>query len=597
MAKVKLVQWYRRIPIRTKIFLWFLPLLIVTISLTGAYAFRTAANEIESKMQAEQESAAKMASDHLDYIARDATDIANYLFLTPEIQSLLLSSSARGEYVSNQNITDSINRLMVTRPYFQFLTIYSHRFAPIQFNNKGLSTAISFETYRELFDYDETLKKETIDSWSVETPTQSRRIFYGDDKTKVILTRVLKNSVNYKPEGVLLIGIDEKDIRASYAPANDSTEITIVNRDGIVLSNSKGQWIGEKAGDLDYFQARDGRRGSSLGVGVDKAEWVVGQETSTLTGWQVFVMRPRSELLSELNRITWTTVGIVAATILIGGFVSWAVAGWITKPIGDILFSMKRFQKGNFHEQVDVKASDEIGQLGAGYNIMVQRIKQLIDDVYAFEIKQKEAELKLLQSQMNPHFLYNTLNTIAWTAQKNNDRTVADMVYSLSSIFKTSLNKGKDFVPLKEEFQLLEHYLFLQKMRFQSHLTYELELDPDVAEAIVPKLLLQPLVENSIVHGIERLSDDPGFVSVRAFRQGDALEVEITDNGVGITQERMQSIVERMQAHGDRHDGSFALYNVSNRLRMAYGNAARLELQSTPGSGTRVFLHIPFKEK
>jgi len=597
MAKFHLLNGYRNLPIRSKIFLWFVPLFIVTISATGAYAFRIAANEIENKMQAEQSGAAKIASDHLDYIARDATDIANYLFLTPEIQSLLISNPAGGDYVSNQNITDSINRLMVTRPYFQFLTIYSHRFAPIQFNNKGLSTAIPFEAYRETFHYDDTLRRSNIDTWSVETPDQEKRIFYGDDKTKVILTRVLKNSMNYEPEGVLLLGIDEKDIRASYAPSNGRSEITILNRDGVVISNSKGQWIGADVRELPYFQVDARRDASAASFHADESQWLTAQVTSALTGWQVIVMRPRSELLLELDRITWTTVAIVAATIIVSAFISWAAAGLITKPIREILTSMKRFQKGSFHEQVDVKANDEIGQLGTGYNIMVQRIKQLIDDVYAFEIKQKEAELKLLQSQMNPHFLYNTLNTIAWTAQKNNDRVVADMVYSLSGIFKSSLNKGKDFIALEEEFQLLEHYLFLQKMRFQSHLTYELELEPDAADAIVPKLLLQPLVENSIVHGIERLSDDTGFVHVRASRQEGRLELEVTDNGVGIPQERLRTLLEQLEANRPEPNDSFALSNVTNRIRMVYGDAASLEIQSTPNSGTRVFIHIPVKEK
>ncbi|HZG86881.1 sensor histidine kinase [Paenibacillus sp.] len=583
--------WYRRVPIRLKIFLWFAPLLIATISATGAYAFRIAAGEMTAKLQAEQQSAASAASDHLDYIAQDAAEVANYLFLMPEIQALLASDASSGKYVSYQNVNDSINRLMVTRPYFQFLTIYSHRFAPIQFNNKGLSTAISFEEYRRLYDYDAALRDAPIDSWSVETPGQADRIFYGDQMTKVLLTRVLKNSRNYEAEGVLLLGIDEADIRASYAPAAGSAEIAVVSEDGIVLSDSGGRWIGKPARELPYFR-EDAFDLNRMDDAVDSSSWLAAHEQSPQTGWHVLVLRPRSELLRELDRITWTTASIVLVTILVSMILSWTAAGWITQPIRLVLSSMKRFQKGQFDERVDIVGQDEVGELGAGYNIMVQRIRQLVDDVYASELKQKQAELKLLQSQINPHFLYNTLNTIAWTAQKHNDKLVADMVYSLSGIFKTSLNQGGDLVELREEFQLLEHYLFLQKMRFPSHLAYELDLAPDVSGFPIPKLLIQPLVENSIVHGIEPLADELGLIQVKAAAADGALSIEVTDNGVGIPADRLEAL--RNEPDG-RDDSGYALHNVRSRLRLHYGDGASLDLHSEPGSGTRVTIAIPMK--
>jgi len=589
--RIKPRNWYLNLPIRHKMLLWFVPLLVVTIALTGAYSFRIATTEIVRSMEQQQLSKAKQAAGHLDYIAQDAVDLSNYLFLTPEIQALF--SPASGGYVTNQTVIDSINRLMVTRPYVQFLTFYSEHFAPIQFNNKGLSSAISFEEYSKHYDYDHMLRSQ-IAAWSMEVPGRADSIFHGDTKNKLLLTKVMKNSTNYEPEGILLLGIDEVDIRASYAPSAENAVIAVIGEDGTVLSDSTGQWVGKRVGDMPFFTSSvsDPARMDRL---IDTSEWVYARMQSDQTGWHILAIQPRSELVERLDRITWITVGIVCLTIAFSLFASWAVAGVVTRPIRGIVKSMKKFQKGNFSEQVAVDGQDEIGQLGAGYNIMVQRIRELVDDVYSFELKQKQAELKVLQSQINPHFLYNTLNTIAWTAEKHGDKLVGEMIYSLSGIFKTSLSQGKDLIPLQEEFKLLEHYLFLQKIRFPNRLVYEIELDPRLEDLIVPKLLLQPLVENSVVHGIEPLTGDQGSIHIRASAVPGMAEIEITDNGIGIPDEKLGQL-RRMFREGDapQHGSdSFALINIGSRIRMFYGSHASIDIESVPGSGTRVVLLIP----
>jgi two-component system, sensor histidine kinase YesM len=584
-------KWYLNLPIRRKMLLWFVPLLIVTIAGTGAYSFRIATAEIVRSMEQQQLSKAKQAAGHLDYVAQDAVNLSDYLFLTPEIQRLF--SPGSGGYVTNQTVIDSINRLMVTRPYVQFLTLYSEHFAPIQFNNKGLSSAIPFEEYSRLYDYDNMLRTQ-ITAWSMEVPGRANSIFHGDKKNKLLLTKVMKNSSNYEPEGILLLGIDEIDIRKSYAPSAENGVIAVIGEDGTVLSDSTGQWVGRQIGELPYYASAvsDPER---MDHAIDTSKWVYAHMQSAETGWHVLAIQPRSELVEKLDRITWITVSIVCLTIMLSLFASWAVAGVMTRPIRNIVMSMKKFQKGNFSEQVAVDGQDELGQLGAGYNIMVQRIRELVDDVYSFELKQKQAELKVLQSQINPHFLYNTLNTIAWTAEKHGDRVVGEMIYSLSGIFKISLSQGKELIPLQEEFKLLEHYLFLQKIRYPNRLVYEIDLDPKLKDLIVPKLLLQPLVENSVVHGIEPLTEDQGSVHVRASLVDGMAEIEITDNGIGIPEDKLLRL-RRMFRDGDvqQHGSdSFALINIASRIRMFYGEQAAIEIESVPGSGTRVVLLIP----
>lgn len=594
-------KWYLDLPLQRKLLLWFAPLLLVTIAITGVYSYHIASNEIVSKMSLEQLSSARQAIDHLDYIAQDALDISDYLYLTPEIQVMLKSDSASGSYINNDSIL-MINRLMVTRPYFQFLTIYSPRFEPIQFNNKGLSSAIPFEEFKEKFDYEGFLKRKKIDEWSIEVPNHTKSIFYGDTKNKLLLTKVLKNDLTLKPEGVLILGIDEKDIRRSYSTPSDKSKIIVTNSDGHILSDTDGDWVGKSIGDLPYFTTSIDNP-DHIDSTIDRSDWVFSHTQSSLTGWHVLVLQPRQDLLSQLNRIKWITALILCLTFVMSLIVSWSVASVMTKPMKMILTSMKKFQKGDFSQKVDIQGKDEIGQLSKGYNVMVRRISELIDDVYAFEIKQRQAELKVLQSQINPHFLYNTLNTIAWTAQKNGEHTVAEMIYSLSGIFQISLSQGRDDIELQEEMKLTEHYLFLQKMRYREKLSYEMDIHPELASFKIPKLLIQPLIENAIVHGLEPLTNDIGFIHVTVAPAVDLqgmILIEVTDNGVGIPDSKLKVLQEQTKSFAESpyqtaSTESFALLNIMNRIRLFYGAEVVMEITSVENFGTRVQLLLPYR--
>ncbi|HEX7055919.1 MAG TPA: histidine kinase, partial [Bacilli bacterium] len=449
--------------------------------------------------------------------------------------------------------------------------------------------------------YSNILQDPVIEHWSIEVPGSDQVIFHGDKMNKLLLTKVLKNYRTLRPEGVLILGIDERDIRSSYSPGPGPGKIIVLNKDGVVLSDNRGEWIGRSLGDLPFFDHPVNRL-NDIDDAVNRKDWVFAHLQSAVTGWHVLVLQPRDALLRKLSRIKWITLVIVFVTLLISIAVSFSISGVITKPIQKIVLSMKKFQRGDFSQNVQFKGNDEIGQLGSGYNIMVQRIKDLINDVYASEIKQRQAELKLLQSQINPHFFYNTLNSIAWSAHKNNDHQVADMIYSLSGIFKISLNAGKEVIPLQQEFELVRHYLSLQKFRYSGKLNYEIEMLPELKNVNIPKLLIQPLVENAVVHGIEPLADDNGLICVSAALSADGrfIEINITDNGVGIPEDKLREMNLQLRANSDPGSSSgenFALLNIRNRIRLFYGEDASLHIQSVFGSGTRVMLTLPYKGK
>jgi two-component system sensor histidine kinase YesM len=309
----------------------------------------------------------------------------------------------------------------------------------------------------------------------------------------------------------------------------------------------------------------------------------------------VLVIQPRTEELMQLNSIRWLTIGLVLLLLLINAPLSWSISALFLKPLKKILKSMREVQAGDFDQRVDVKLRDEIGQLAMGYNVMVAKTRDLIQDVYKSELSKKESELRLLQSQINPHFLYNTLNSITWMSVREGAPKTADMVEKLSDFFRHSLSQGADVISLKQELAIVENYLYLSKIRFADKLTYSIEADETAAELRIPKLIVQPIVENAVVHGIEPI-DDPGFIHVRVERSDDGLLIEVTDNGIGMLPgklEELRAFVQSAQPEKKADEsGHFALRNVRERLRNHFGADAEMELSSRRGFGTTVKIKV-----
>jgi two-component system sensor histidine kinase YesM len=373
-------------------------------------------------------------------------------------------------------------------------------------------------------------------------------------------------------------------------------EIVVVNGDGTILSDSEGKWSGKSFSDLPYYNH------ASIGK-VDWSaydnKWLISHSSSEMSGWHVLVIQPRTEELSQLNTIRWLTIGFVLLILLINAPISWTISRLFLKPLKRILKSMREVQAGDFSQQVEVTLRDEIGQLGKGYNIMVTRIKELIQDVYESELSKKKSELRLLQSQINPHFLYNTLNSIAWMSYREGAEKTADMIQKLSVFFRYNLSQGADVITLQKELTIVENYLYLSNIRFGDKLTYSVEVDEHLAEQLIPKLILQPLVENAVVHGIEQI-EELGFIHVTVRDIEGLLHIEVTDNGIGIAPETLDRLHAAIRSEkrfvSTEEIGGFALLNVRDRLLNHFGDRITIDIISKLNIGTTVKLIIPLSE-
>ena len=284
-------------------------------------------------------------------------------------------------------------------------------------------------------------------------------------------------------------------------------------------------------------------------------------------------------------------VTLIAVAVLLAAVVILLISYTFTRPIGKLMTAMKEIEKGDFKIQVVNKSRDEIGRLTESFNFMVSKIDHLVKEVYQEKIAQKNAELEALQAQINPHFLYNTLDSINWMLMDIGADDISDVVVSLGDILKYSIH-GKDvLVPLNEEVQYIESYLCIQKNRLEDRLCTSMEIQKETRACMVPKLILQPMVENAILHGIEPMKDG-GRVRITAGLEQQNLLITIEDNGPGMAPEELEQCRAAVYSESGATD-SIGMRNVHRRLCLHFGKEYGLAIESGHQEGTIVTLRMP----
>ncbi|MCR5218272.1 sensor histidine kinase [Treponema sp.] len=268
---------------------------------------------------------------------------------------------------------------------------------------------------------------------------------------------------------------------------------------------------------------------------------------------------------------------------------------YITKPLYKLSEGITKFAEGDFTQHVKIYDDDEIGDVAKAFNKMVSDIQSLINENYVIKMKEKENELASLQSQINPHFLYNTLNSLYWQAVDHNNETLADNIFSLSRLFQLVLSRGKQEILVENEFELIERYLEVQKMRFNTKLQYAILLDDRIKKQKFSKLLLQPFVENSIEHGFSNKTSECNLM-ISGKLVDDRMVFEIKDSGIGMSQEDIQSLFTGEKKVDHNRVGGYAIKNIIDRIKILYGDEGIVQIDSVPGEGTSVKITVPFSE-
>ena len=499
--------------------------------------------------------------EYTDYAenVRDYTDypiLSNYLRYYNELSNIRL-------YVENQNILDNSNIVKVTDNVKNSMWYKSAR------KNKGIIT------WSYAYDY---ITKEY----------------------SLSLIRDISSEV-YGHIGVLVISIQTSKLRELIR--EQPYPATILIDETIVVSSEYEEgnklYMGNEDGEVDYFNEKREE------LNLDK-NYIISErykvDKSFKNIFQVIVSVPIYKITETSKEALMKSISIITIAITISLIIILYFSKLISDRFNILRKEMEKVVDGSFDIKSSIEGSDEISEAYNDFYKMVISIKKLIDEVYIQElkqkkliVKQKDAQFKMLASQINPHFLYNTLETIRMRAFCNGDRELANIVKKLGKIMRRNLEVTNEVVTLKSELDIIEGYLDIQSLRFKGKVEYDFKIEVEKEKYEILPLLLQPIVENAFIHGLE-VSSKIGKITVSIYDEVGYLIIEISDNGIGINQEKLDFINKKLRNYNNENSKSIGISNVNERIKMFYGEEYGLYILSTLGVGTKVIMLLPSKK-
>ena len=334
-----------------------------------------------------------------------------------------------------------------------------------------------------------------------------------------------------------------------------------------------------------------------MSVQIQGGSYQIRSELSPYTGWRTVGVFSMDEVMSSVNTIVYILFTCVIISLVLVVIVSFKFSRTLTNPIFKLKRLMKQAESGDLTVRFNFQHNDEIGELGQSFNHMIARIDQLIQMVYVEQENKRTAEMKSLQEQIKPHFLYNTLDTISWMARDYDAEDIVRLVDALTNMFRIGLSHGKDIITVKEEITHVSNYLYIQKIRYKDKLNYVIHVDESLYAIEVPKLILQPLVENAIYHGV-KAKRGGGTITITGVPEGENLVFTVQDNGAGMPQEKVEELNRRMSERSVLDEQkSFGLFYIRERIQLCYGKGYGVHVESALGEGTRVTITLPLYQK
>lgn len=426
-----------------------------------------------------------------------------------------------------------------------------------------------------------------------------QHIISGERPWVITLSRGIRNKsseVGNQKEGVFFIDLN-------YSAISELCNQSMVGNQGYAF-------ILDAAGNIVYHPQQQQlynelqTENISLIMGTDQDTVLFGKGSgeklysisrSEKTGWTVVNCVRVEELLRKSNKAQSLYVLVAMGLMIVALFFSRFISRSITQPIQQLCDSMERVQEGDFSvSDIVVESQNEIGSLTKSFNVMTHRIQELMEQNIREQEAKRKSELKALQSQINPHFLYNTLDSIIWMAEGKKNEEVVLMTASLARLLRQSISNEDEVVSIGQEVEYARGYLTIQKMRYKDKMEFQIEVDPSILHIPLIKLVLQPVIENAIYHGL-KYKESKGLLLVKGFMKSDNAVLQVIDNGVGMDEETLAHIYERHKVN--YQSNGVGVYNVQKRLQLYYGNEYGITYESKKGEGTTATITIPGRQE
>ncbi len=393
--------------------------------------------------------------------------------------------------------------------------------------------------------------------------------------------------------GVLLVDMNFSGIEqiCKNVEVSKNGYVYLIDRDGEIIYHPRQQLIYSNLINENTYEATKYEDGNYI-ESFEGNKRLVTVKTVGYTGWKLVAISPMSDIIADYNELRVFAIFIMLFAIFILISINMFVSSRIANPIRALEKSVKELEDGVGKLNIPEKGSYEIQHLGKAIKSMVKQMNHLMDNIMKEQESKRKSELNALQAQINPHFLYNTLDSIIWMIENENYDGAIIMVTALARFFRISLSKGKNVITVKDELEHARNYLTIQNIRYKNKFTYNIEAEEDTLNLTSIKLIIQPLIENAIYHGMEYMSGD-GDILVKSYKNGENLYIDIIDNGLGMTQEVADKLLISNISNHQKKGSGIGLRNVHERIKLYFGDKYGLEVYSEPDEGTTIRIHMP----
>lgn len=565
----KLLHWFNGIKLRYKLAIFYSLFCFLPVMLLFWLSFLQMRSIIDDKGKMNLQSYLQQSVSSMDRTLDGYNSLSDYIAFDRTLAEVF-SMEYGTPYEQYEQLTQKVDPILRTASYFhggmQQITIYTDNGMV-----KHDTTVAPVSEIEETDWYQKTLEHPGLNwfaNYQEETLFSARKLAFSGAREGV---------------NILYMDVDYQKLFTPYAE-------TLISECGLYITDQDGKLVFEESRfsgknqnyDLTYSEFLEQRdRGS--------ADYTILCEQSNTTGWTVWLYQPvglAGESMRPIGVMAGVTILICIFAAVLAYFIT---SGMVSGRIERLTCLMQEVQEGSMDMQVGSDDRDEIGMLYRGFGSMMKRIRTLINEVYLGKITQKEAELKALQAQINPHFLYNTLSLINWKALAAGEENISRMTLAMSTFYRTALNRGRNVLQVEAELSNTRAYLEIQSMLHDGDFDYEIEVQPEILQCESLNLILQPLVENAIHHGIEEKTDGRGKISVRGWKEDNCVWFMVEDNGVGMEQKVADKILT-MESKG------YGVRNVDERIRLCYGEKYAMKVESVVGKGTKMTIHFPAKQ-
>ena len=574
----------RDMRLQHRIFMYFSMLIIVSTILFGYYAYRANVRTAEENFTSAVKGAIAQTADSLENVLMEAEQQVNLFAGSHVVQNSLAPGNVTAveqydRYMNMQRVIEAYEK------YYQSFGIRIFLQQPRRFMNDNRRYFTEDQLDGEML-----FRRNSVVHWSFfPGPGASET----DPKVLTVYRKIISGSDISLHLGTVAFDVKKWEIASIIDGSVMPGEFPLY------LFDAKGRLIfasgSHETGTAFVDSAIMGRireaASGSLQVESDRGTVLTVYRSLRQFPFYLAVNIPYHEITNQSKQILYQFVGVALLVLAVSFVFAYLISSSVTRRIKKLIHVMNTLEGHDFNVRVPTDRNDEIGILTHRFNWMIERIRMLIEDVYKSNYEKKEAELKLLQAQINPHFLYNTLDSVHWMAVKHRAPEISYMVRNLSNFFRLGL-RAEGRSTLGEELKHIEAYYNIQKYRFEDRVELETDVPDSLRGMEVLPLILQPLVENAMIHGILKHENLKGKIRIRAWLEGDRLHLEVSDNGTGMGPERLERVIMGLESEPQAGTGT-GLRNVHRRIRFRYDGPYGLSLYSSPNEGTRCVLVLP----